>query len=118
MDKPFFNVTQAGGARYDETPQSLSSIAEARDIFEHHSRMFYHEFHKIINTTATFETFDILADFLHRYTPLLEQWSVGLDKFEQGRSRLLTAKESMGLKILQMYRYSQSIILDYDKFAV
>ncbi|RAL12944.1 Zn(II)2Cys6 transcription factor domain-containing protein [Aspergillus homomorphus CBS 101889] len=95
-----------------DIPPCFSSLAEARDIYEHYNGLFRHEFHSISDAIARHGIAEDPGLLVQRYAGLLGRWSMALDCFEQARGPSLTTKEQTGLKILQIHRLEHSLLLE------
>ncbi|RAH69095.1 Zn(II)2Cys6 transcription factor domain-containing protein [Aspergillus aculeatinus CBS 121060] len=111
-DNPSSTSAQLTGYGSVAIPQCFSSLAEARDVYEHHDGMFRREYHLMVNAMARFGTVDEPEILVRRYTEILQKWSSALDCFEQVRGPSLTMKEQAGLKILQIHRLRHNLLLE------
>ncbi|GKZ28226.1 hypothetical protein AbraIFM66950_000038 [Aspergillus brasiliensis] len=120
-DSPACNTQQLRGVSGDfDIPPTFSSLAQARNIYEHYSCMFRHDYHTLIDTqqqppptpTRTEPTNPALNTLIHHYATILTKWSTALDHFEQSKGSSLTTKEQIGLKILQIHRLEHSMMLE------
>ncbi|KAF9882758.1 hypothetical protein FE257_005306 [Aspergillus nanangensis] len=101
-------------------PQSFRSVEEARDILEYYRWQFYREFHALggmMDVTNPVKVSDEALVLLRIYEPFLEQWSIALNNFEQGRGTSLTARDKIGLSILKMHQCMHIIQLENGKFG-
>ncbi|GLA55118.1 hypothetical protein AnigIFM63604_001607 [Aspergillus niger] len=115
-DSPACSTAQLRGVSSDFTdiPATFTSLSQARNIYEHYSSMFRHDYHTLIDaqppTPPT--TNPSLPPLIHHYATILTKWSTALDHFEQTRGSTLTTKEQIGLKILQIHRLEHTMMLE------
>ncbi|GLA37179.1 hypothetical protein AnigIFM63309_003748 [Aspergillus niger] len=118
-DSPACSTAQLRGVSSDFTdiPATFTSLSQARNIYEHYSSMFRHDYHTLIDaqppTAPT--TNPSLQPLIHHYATILIKWSTALDHFEQTRGSTLTTKEQIGLKILQIHRLEHTMMLEQYK---
>ncbi|GKZ58590.1 hypothetical protein AnigIFM49718_004415 [Aspergillus niger] len=115
-DSPACSTAQIRGVSSDFTdiPATFTSLSQARNIYEHYSSMFRHDYHTLIDaqppTPPTANP--SLPPLIHHYATILTKWSTALDHFEQTRGSTLTTKEQIGLKILQIHRLEHTMMLE------
>ncbi|PWY65709.1 hypothetical protein BO70DRAFT_346232 [Aspergillus heteromorphus CBS 117.55] len=111
VDDRSMDVIQSMGAFPTQVPQSFSSLTEARDVYEYFNYVMRGEYNKMISTATASQASD-LYDFGQRCMSLFGEWSGALDRFERDRGPSLTTKERIGLKILQIHRCEQAMLLE------
>ncbi|PYI05535.1 hypothetical protein BO78DRAFT_317828 [Aspergillus sclerotiicarbonarius CBS 121057] len=111
MDQPLIDPVPSEGTFPLDVPECFASLAEARDLFEHYSYVFRHEYNKMGSTEA--ESPEHGAAFIQTCVSLFQRWSMALDQFERTRGPSLTTKEHIGLKILQIHRCNQAMAFQH-----
>ncbi|BCR98828.1 Zn(II)2Cys6 transcription factor domain-containing protein [Aspergillus luchuensis] len=118
-DSPAYSTAQLKCTSNDiiEIPSTFTSLSQARNIYEHYSSTYRHDYHTLIDTqpstpSSSPTTNPSLAPLIHHYATILTKWSTALDHFEQTRGSTLPTKEQIGLKILQIHRLEYTMMLE------
>ncbi|PYH92671.1 hypothetical protein BO71DRAFT_400360 [Aspergillus ellipticus CBS 707.79] len=108
IDNPSMSVIQLNAAFPTQVPLHFSTLAEARDLYEYHTCMMRCEYNNLLGTATESD----LYTFGQRCVSLFQAWSNTLDQFENVRGPILTTKDRIGLKILQVHRCEQAMLLE------
>lgn len=96
-----------------EVPDVFASITEARDSFESVNRVCVHHYPKIMRSVPEEAAPGMSAYLLRQYGGLFHKWCTALAHLEETRGRLLTTKERMGLKLLNISRLNTIMYYQY-----
>lgn len=94
-----------------EVPDRFNSVTEARDFFEHNSRLCSTIYARAVKSVPEDQVQGVSAYLRQQYVLAFNKWQAALDLFEESRGMHLTAKERVGLKILRVHQYDMALAL-------
>jgi hypothetical protein len=109
-----FDISNNIGRDYSEIPVCFSSVSEPRDYLEHYSYKYTLEALEIASSES-FPAAEAFLDLRKRYAVISERWSAALDEFIKHEGERLTAKERLGVAVLNIYRLAHILTLDIDR---